>query len=78
MSFVKFHAINAANGFAVEKSNKEYRVVYVERKLVDDKEKLVKVADARSNGKLLVFSSPFIADYCIRREILPLYQGAKA
>ena len=70
MSYVKFHPVSETHGFAVEKMQKSWNVVYVRR----ENEKLIKEGSSRSNGRLLSFSSPFLADFVIRTEILPLYK----
>lgn len=74
MKYLFFHPINNTNGYAVEKMNRDFAVVFVERRSKDGKDDLVKVGIAHSNGKMLVYSSPFIADHVIRTEILPLYK----
>ena len=69
MSYLKFHPVNNTHGFAVEKMQKEFRVVFVRK----EKDELVKEATSYSNGRMRSYSSPFLAEYAIKTEILPLY-----
>jgi hypothetical protein len=74
VSILKFYATNKerTRGYAVEAHEGSYRVVFVEKTL----DAYLLVGHARSRGKSHVYPSVFKADYAIRREILPLYQGA--
>ncbi len=73
MSYIKFHAVSETHGFAVEKMQKRWRIVYVRRGLDGI---LVKEATSYANGVMLEFGSPFIADHHIRTQLLPLYKRA--
>lgn len=68
-TFIKIHTISDTHAYAVEKVAGGYAVVYIKKAL----QNYTREAIARSNGRNRVYSSPFVADYVIRNEILPLY-----
>lgn len=72
---VKFHPVNETQGYVVYKKGTKYQVAFASRFVSEDKTIVYKKeADSRSLGRLLEYSSPFTADYVIRKEILPLYE----
>jgi hypothetical protein len=78
LNYVKLHMIDDIRGFAVEKDDGRYLIAFVSKSQdKDGKESVIKEAQAYSNGKLQAYTSPFLADYVIRTEILPLYPKRK-
>lgn len=74
---IKFHPVSETHGYAVEKQGERYVVSYVQNVSKDNKPVLLREAFSRSQGKLLAYDSPFVADHVIRKEILPLYTEVK-
>lgn len=68
-TYIKIHPITETHAYGVERVSGGYAVVYLKKVL----QEYTREAIARSNGKNRVYSSPFVADYVIRTEILPLY-----
>lgn len=73
---VKFHSVNDTHGYAVEKLGNSYVVSFVRKIILEGKNAFLREAFSRNRGRDLSFSSPFVADYMIRSEILPLYKKA--
>ncbi len=76
MSYIKIHKVSDTHGYAVEKMQKEFRIVYGEFVKRDGQEEFVKIATSYSNGRMYSFPSPFLADHAIKTEIMPLYKKA--
>ena len=73
---VKFYKTSETCGYAVEKIESSYRVVFVEKSVEAGQDVFTLKGCSRSRGKSLKYASVFLADYTIRREILPLYKAA--
>lgn len=78
MTLLKFHEVNATQGYAVQRVKDRFEVVFVERTTIDRVETFHVIGKSTSRGKLHSYPSVFIADYAIRNEILPLYKKREA
>ena len=74
---LKFHPVNASHGYAVEKVNEQYRVVFAEKRSVNNNTVYLKEGNAHSRGRLHSYDTIYQADYVIRYEILPLYKESQ-
>lgn len=77
MKIIKYHPINDLQGYAVHRVGNEYRIAFVTRFVDFEGVVTFKMeGESYSKGRLHSYPSPFVADYVIRKEILPLYKKA--
>jgi hypothetical protein len=69
---LKFYPVSETHGYVVQAVGNAFHVVYVERV----PNGYLKCGTSRSRGKTHSYPSVFVADYAIRKEILPLYRKA--
>lgn len=75
VSVLKYHPVSDSHGYAIEKKDGKYNVLFVELHQIDENHRLfTKEGQARSMGRPHTYDSIFIADYVIQNEILPLYK----
>lgn len=75
-TYIKFHAISKTHGFAVERMQKEWRIVFVRQEVKNGQNVLIKESTSYSAGKMHSYPSPFVAEHVIKTQILPLYKKA--
>lgn len=75
MNVIKYHPVSKTQGYVVHKVESKYHVAFATQfQTADGTVQYKKEGDSKSLGRPLIYTSPFTADYVIRKEILPLYK----